>query len=142
MSASRSTRHEVGLFSSALLAGTLVCGGAGCSRKANAVACTVTYGGEARRLEFPATSDAYGVKAFDIAGRFRFTATYVREPWRAASINVYAYQQVDGGNVLLQEGKYTPPFSSRAGARYGFTGRQLVYSPAQRELEYWCELSP
>lgn len=114
----------------------------GCDRKSHAVMCTVTYGGEARRLEFPATANPYGVKAVDVAGRFRFKASYVREPWSAAAVNVYAYQQADDGDVLLQEGKYGPPFSLAGRGRYGFTGRQLVYSRQQRELEYWCELSP
>ncbi len=135
-------RCGMNLGSFALLAAALLAGGTGCARKANAVACTVSYGGEARRLVFPATTDPYRPKALDVAGRFRFKATYIREPWRAASINVYAYHQVDGKDVLLQEGKYTPPYALGAGARYGFTGRQLVYSPTERELEYWCELSP
>jgi len=135
-------RRGMALVSLAPLALALLGNGAGCARKAKAVICTVTYGGEARRLEFPATTDPYGVKALDVAGRFRFKATYIREPRSAASINVYAYQQVDGASVLLQEGKYAPPFLPRAGARYGFTGRQLVYSATERELEYWCELSP
>jgi hypothetical protein len=133
--------RRMALGSFALLAAALLAGGAGCARKANAVACTVTYGGEARRLEFPATTDPYGVKALDVAARFRFKVIYLREPLRAASVNIYAYHRVDGENVLLQEGKYAPPSSLRAGARYGFTGRQLVYSPTERELEYWCELS-
>ncbi|HEY3253039.1 MAG TPA: hypothetical protein VGJ91_03790 [Polyangiaceae bacterium] len=131
-------RHGTDLSSFALLAAALL---AGCARKPNAVACTVTYGGQAQRLQFPATTDPYRVKAIDVAGRFRFKASYLREPWRAASINVYAYQQVGDASVLLQEGKYTPPFSA-PGARYGFTGRQLVYSATERELEYWCELVP
>jgi hypothetical protein len=135
-------RRGLALGSFALLVAALLCGGAGCARRAKAVACTVTYGGEARRLEFPPTTDPYAVQALDIAGRFRFKVVYLREPRSAASINVYAYQQVDGANVLLQEGKYAPPFSLGARARYGFTGRQLVYSATERELEYWCELSP
>jgi hypothetical protein len=135
-------RRGVDFGSFAVLVATCLCG-ASCSRKTNALACTVTYGGEARRFEFPATTDPYSVRALDIAGRFSFKAVYVREPWRAASINIYAYQQVAGGNVLLQEGKYAPPFPSPGvGARYGFTGRQLIYSATERELEYWCELSP
>jgi len=113
-----------------------------CNRKPSAVVCHVTYGGEARHLQFPATDSPYTVKAIDVAGRFAFKAIYVREPWRAASINVYAYQCASSGDRLLQEGKYAPPFSSANAARYGFTGRQLVYSADQRELEYWCELSP
>jgi hypothetical protein len=114
---------------------------AGCGRTPHAVVCTVTYGGEAQRLEFPATTAPYGVKAVDVAGRFRFKAIYVREPWSAAAINVYAYRQAASGDVLLQEGKYGPASSRASEPRYGFTGRQLLYSPEQRELEYWCELS-
>jgi len=125
--------------SAALLALALI-GPLGCGRKPLPVVCHVTYGGEARRLEFPAADSPYTVKAIDVAGRFAFKAIYVREPWRAASINVYAYQRASNGDRLLQEGKYVPPFSSANAARYGFTGRQLLYSPEQRELEYWCEL--
>ncbi len=101
--------------------------------------CTCSYGGGERRVAFAATREPYRVQPVDVAGRFRFKAVYVRDPWRAASVNVYAYHQTDGADVLLQEGKYLPPFT---GGRHGFTGRQLVYSPTQRELEYWCELSP
>jgi len=115
----------------------------GCARKAPAVACTCSYGGVEQRLVFPATQSPYAVKAVDVAGRFRFKAIYLREPWRARGISLYAYHQADGGDVLLQESKYVPPLPTvTAGARYGFTGRQLVYSPTGRELEYWCELSP
>ena|SRR6478735_1486321 len=122
-----------------LVAGLL--GGAGCARKPDAVACTVTYGGESRRFSFPATDDPYAVQAVDIAGRFLFKATYIREPSRAASINLYAYERADDGDRLLQEAKYAPSPSLGVGARHGFTGRQLLYSQNQRELEYWCELS-
>ncbi len=104
--------------------------------------CTCSYGGVEQRLVFAATREPYRVQPVDVAGRFRFKAVYVREPWRAASVNVYAYHQAEGADVLLQEAKYLPPYTAvAAGGRYGFTGRQLVYSPAQRELEYWCELS-
>lgn len=115
----------------------------GCARRPHAVACTCSYGGEERRLSFPATRDPYATLPLDIADRFRFKAVYLREPWRAASVNVYVYAPSGGGDRLLQQGKYLPPFSASAsGGRFGFTGRQLVYSPEQRELEYWCELSP
>lgn len=110
-----------------------------CNAKPHAVVCRVTYGGEERRLEFPATSSPYTVEAATIAGRFAFKAVYLREPWLSASISVYAYQRTPAGDRLLQEAVYAPPFSLGAGARYGFTGRQLVYSYDQRELEYWCE---
>jgi hypothetical protein len=120
----------------------LLAGASGCTRQVAAVECTVVYGGEARRVQFPSTTEPYRVAPLDVAGRFRFKAIYVRDPWSAASISLYAYQQADAGDVLLHEAKYTPPFSPGKGRRYGFTGRQLVYSTEQRELEYWCELSP
>jgi hypothetical protein len=128
-------------FASAALLTLASIGSPACKRSPAAVVCYVTYGGEARRHSFPATDDPYAVKAIDVAGRFAFKAIYIREPWRAASINVYVYQRASSGDRLLQEGKYAPPFSSTTAARYGFTGRQLVYSAEQREFEYWCELS-
>jgi hypothetical protein len=125
-----------------LIACLSLAGAAGCTREVAAVECTVTYGGVAQRLQFPATTEPYRVLPQDVAGRFRFKAIYIREPWSAASIALYAYQQGEACDVLLQEAKYQPPFSPGRGARYGFTGRQLLYSAEQRELEYWCELSP
>jgi hypothetical protein len=125
-----------------LIACLSLAGAPGCTRQAAAVECTVTYGGAAQRLQFPATTEPYRVLPQDVAGRFRFKAIYLREPWSAASIALYAYQQGAAGDVLLQEAKYQPPFFPGKGARYGFTGRQLLYSAEQRELEYWCELSP
>ncbi|HYP90549.1 MAG TPA: hypothetical protein VEQ59_20405 [Polyangiaceae bacterium] len=113
----------------------------GCSAKPRAVACTCTYGGQAQRLLFAPTTDPYRVAARDVGARFRFKAVYLREPWLAASINVYVYARDEDRDVLLQEGKYAPPFAA-SGGRFGFTGKQLVYSSEQRELEYWCELSP
>lgn len=122
------------------LALSVVIGALGCGKNHAAVVCHVTYGGEAKRLEFPATNSPYGVKPVDIAERFAFKAIYLREPARARSISVYAYERSDAEDRLIQEGKYAPPFSVRAADQHGFTGRQLVYSRDQRELEYWCEL--
>ena len=125
------------------LAGCLTIFGAlGCSENSHVVACAVSYGGETKLLEFAPTQNPYAVKAIDIAGRFAFKAVYVRKPWLAASIHVYAYRATSSGPRLLQEGKYAPPFATTGDPRYGFTGRQLVYSNDQRELEYWCGLSP
>ena len=132
------------VFGLLCLGASLAClGTLACARRGPAVLCSCSYGGAEQRLVFPATRDPYRVKAVDIAGRFRFKVVYVREPWRAATVNVYAYHQADDRDVLLQEAKYSPPFAAAAGdGRYGFTGRQLVYSPTERELAYWCELSP
>lgn len=114
----------------------------GCGRRQASVVCHVTYGGEAHRLEFPATQSPYTVKPVDVAGRFAFKAIYLREPARARAISLYAYERTDTGDRLIQEGKYAPPFALRADENNGFTGRQLVYSRDQRELEYWCEVAP
>lgn len=116
-------------------------GALGCGKNPSVVVCHVSYGGEEKRLEFLATHSPYTVKAVDVAGRFAFRVIYLREPSQVPSINVYAYQRLEAEDRLLQEGKYAPPFSNGAGARYGFTGHQLVYSREQRELTYWCELS-
>jgi hypothetical protein len=114
----------------------------GCARKTPAVVCTCNYGGEVKRLVFPATREPYAVKSADIPERFRFKAVYLREPWSAASISIYAYHHSERGDVLLQEAKYAPPFSaSTSDGRFGFTGRQLLYAPDEHEFEYWCELS-
>ena len=112
----------------------------GCTQKTRAVACTCTYGGEVKRLVFPATLEPYALQPVDVGARFRLKVVYLREPWRAASVSVYAYARGAEQDVLLQQGQYLPPF--RANGRFGFTGRQLLYSPAQRELEYWCEIAP
>jgi hypothetical protein len=112
----------------------------GCSQKQSAIVCTSSYGGAAQRSVFPATSAPYAAKPVDVGSRFRLKVVYLREPWRAASVNVYAYARDGNRDELLQQGTYLPPFS--ASRRFGFTGRQLVYSREQRELEYWCELSP
>lgn len=114
-----------------------------CSRRPSAVVCSCSYGGVEQRARFAATREPYRVRPIDIGGRFRFKAVYVQEPWQSASIDIYAYSGTDGTDVLLHEGKYLPPFNAvAAGGHYGFTGRQLVYSPTQRELDYWCELAP
>ncbi|HYQ02199.1 MAG TPA: hypothetical protein VER96_26170 [Polyangiaceae bacterium] len=132
-------RHPMGFL---CFVGVALFGLLGCRREPPGVVCHVTYGGEVTRVAFAATANPYTVKALDVAGRFAFKVIYVREPWQAASISVYAYQRTSGGDRLLQEGKYARPFSPGGEARYGFTGRQLLYSTEQRELEYWCELPP
>ena len=115
----------------------------GCRQNTHSVACTCTYAGVAKRLVFPATREPYAVTPLDIGERFRLKVVYLRDPWRSASLNVYAYARSQDRDLLLQEGKYLPPFAaSTSGGRFGFTGRQLLYSAEQRELEYWCELSP
>ncbi len=97
--------------SAALLAFALL-GPLACGRKPSTVVCHVTYGGEVRHLEFPATDSPYTVKAIDVAGRFGFKAIYVREPWRAVSINVYADQREAAETGCCKRAKYVPPFSS------------------------------
>ncbi|HEX2870191.1 MAG TPA: hypothetical protein VHP33_03020 [Polyangiaceae bacterium] len=127
----------LGLGAVACLGGSIL----GCGKRQAAVVCHVSYGGEEQRLVFPATHSPYAVKAVDVAGRFAFKAIYLQEPFQARSIHLYAYDRTGTEDRLIQEGKYAPPFAEPAGAGYGFTGRQLVYSREQRELEYWCEVA-
>jgi len=136
MTITRAARHALAVW--------LACQGLlGCTQKTHAVVCTCSYGGQVQRLSFPATREPYRVVPQEIGERFRLKVVYLREPWRSASLNVYAYARGEDRDVLLQEAKYLPPYStSPSGDRFGFTGRQLVYSAEQRELEYWCELSP
>jgi hypothetical protein len=114
----------------------------GCGKKPDAVVCVVNYGGEARRLEFPATESPYTVKTVDVAQRFAFKAIYLREARQRDVISVYTYQQTSAGPRLLHEAKYKASLLAASGVAHGFTGRQLVYSSDERELEYFCQLSP
>jgi hypothetical protein len=84
--------------------------------------------------------DPYGVKELDVAGRFAIRFVYVTSPPDVASFRVYAYELGDDGPVLLQEGKYLPPFDTGTSpARRELTGRQLVYGRhLGRELAYSC----
>jgi hypothetical protein len=66
----------------------------------------------------------------------------VRQPWSAASINLYVYDARDTPPRILQEASYWPPFSAAGAASSGFTGQQMVYSSGEHELHYWCELAP
>jgi hypothetical protein len=115
---------------------------ASCARKTPPVVCTCNYGGELKRLEFPATRDPYVVKSIEIPGRFRFKAVYLRDTEAKASVSVYVYRHDEHGDVLLQEGKYTPRASTGTTEEAAFTGRQLLYAPDDHELEYWCAISP
>src|SRR4051812_36918310 len=115
--------HPRGGRSLAVSAALAALAASGCNRELPAGVFHVASGGAVKRLVFPASTETpYAVKPVDVAGRFSFKATYLREPWRAASINVYAYQRSSDGDSLLQESKYAPPFSAGTKARYGFTG--------------------
>ena len=117
-----------------------------------AVACTVTYGGEARRLEFPATSDPYAASALDVAGRFRFKASVSPRAAQRSVDQRLRLPAAEGGNVLLQEGKYTPPFSPAGGALWLYRAtarllgdraraRILVRAFAMSTLDGWRALT-
>ena len=107
-----------------------------------AVVCHVTYGGEEQLLRFEATRAPYRVEPRDISGRYRFKAVYVRQPWSAASINLYVYDSRASPPRILQQSCYLPPFSAPDSSGSGFTGLQMIYSSGEHELHYWCELSP
>jgi hypothetical protein len=64
---------------------------------------------------------------------------YVDEPADVAGVRVYIYYAGTDAPVLLHEGKYELLRSVHG--PYGFTGKQLMYDPGGRELEYFCEWS-
>lgn len=102
--------------------------------------CTFSASNQTKTVQIEPTQDPYGVKEIDVAERFSLRVVYVASPEDVASVRVYAYELGDDGPVLLQEGKYLPPFATGAApGRSELTGRQLVYGHhLGRELVYSC----
>jgi hypothetical protein len=101
--------------------------------------CEVTYAGATQVLQTGVVASAYEVAAVDIAGRFAFKPVMVGQGDRVAYIKLYVYRATDGDPVLVQQGKYLPPWP--AGAAQSLTGAQFIYAgPLQRELQYACRL--
>jgi hypothetical protein len=102
--------------------------------------CTYSASNVTRTVRVEPTQDPYAGKELDVAGRFALKFVYVASPEDVASFRVYAYELGDAGPLLLQEGKYLPPFATGAStARRELTGRQLVYGhELGRELAYSC----
>lgn len=102
--------------------------------------CTFVYGGTEESWAIEATSDPYTPTPITVGERFAFRAVYLKRPRDTASFNLYVYAKQDSELVLLQQLKYRPPYPrAGSGSRDGFTGRQFLYTPEDRELEYWCE---
>lgn len=113
----------------------------GCTRHEGSryVECTLKYAVTNSRIEVRSTTKPYEVAALPVGERFSFKAVLNDLPHEKGALNLYVYDRERGGEILLQEVKYTAPFpGSTANAEFGFTGHQFVYSPSGREFEYWC----
>lgn len=88
-------------------------------------------------------SDPYTVKSVDINGVFRFKAVFIGSEQHIDYIKLYVYyHQAKSQWVLLQQAKYTPPFSQATEPSVSLTGTNYLYSPQLgRELQYSCALS-
>lgn len=104
--------------------------------------CRYTYGGESRELVAQPVASPYTVPAVAVGSYFRFRVVFQNQPADLASVKVYVYADRDEGAVPLHQATYPYPPPAAAGARYGFTGRHLVYEPVRDgELEYWCRMA-
>lgn len=111
--------------------------------RAEQVLCHYTYGGETKTLVALPVASPYAVKAIDIGSFFHLRVVFQDRPAAIASIKTYVYGDRDDDPLLIQQATFPYPSASRAGAPYGFSGRQWVYEPMRDgELEYWCELTP
>lgn len=112
-----------------------------CSQNHKLPVCTFAYGGEQFVYHVPAVNDPYAPTPFSIAERFSFRGVYLTKPRQVASLNLYVFAELTDGPRLLTQLSYVPPYHAEAQLAhgYGFTGRQRVYAPNDRELEFWCE---
>ncbi len=113
--------------------------------------CEMTYAGTTQlyeaRLQHDTDADAgsdtggaYTIEAMDIGGRFRVKALLLGTMQTLNMIKLYIYYESDREPVLLQEVKYTAPFTY-SGTPYSLTGHNYLYSPPLgRELQYGCAL--
>lgn len=117
------------------------------SRASPSLVCEVSYGGQTQHITAQPVTDPYPVPSVDIAGRFRFKPVLVvgegdgvRHGVRR--VLVYVYRQAGEQAVLIQQGKYLPPFAlSDASGVQPLTGRQYLYAgELERELIYQCSL--
>lgn len=102
--------------------------------------CEVTYADATQVIEARPVADPYAVPSVEIGGRFYFKAVLVGSPEQAERILLYAYFNVEGRPVLIQQAKYLPPFPASP-KPVSLTGEQRLYAgPAERELIYRCTL--
>jgi hypothetical protein len=86
------------------------------------------------------TGGAYTTEAMEIADRFRFKAILLGDQQHLKTIKLYAYYETRRQPVLLQEVRYSAPFTLSS-TPYGLTGLNYLYSPPLgRELQYGCAL--
>ena len=106
--------------------------------------CNVTYAGASQSIEASPVADPYPVPSVDIGGRFRFKAVMVGSAAQLNLVTLYAYFNADSDAgtqpMLIQQGKYLPPFKAST-TPYPLTGEQRLYAGmAERELIYSCTL--
>lgn len=102
--------------------------------------CAVTYADATQVIEARPVADPYAVPSVEIGGRFFFKAVLVGSPEQAERVVLYAYFNVEGRPVLIQQAKYLPPFPASSGP-VPLTGEQRLYAgAAERELIYRCTL--
>ena len=109
---------------------------------AQQVICRYTYGGESHDVVAAPLASPYAVPAIQVGSYFKFRVVFRKAPRDLASIRVYVYGDRDDDAVPLHEAVYAYPPAQPRDARFGFTGRHLVYEPVRDgELEYWCRMS-
>jgi hypothetical protein len=108
---------------------------------ANEIACTLTSGGETTVVKVRPTAEPYRVEAVKVGSRFLFKAVWTDGPDDEAAVSIMVHHPAKDGPLPLHQLKYTPPWpATPPGARYGFTGRQVVYEPSvAADLQYWCD---
>ncbi len=133
----RSPRQALGRFCGLLF----FFGAAAASAQASPLLrCEVTYAGHTHVLTARPVRDPYHVEAVDVGGRFFFKTVMVGRADRIDHILIYAYLDQEPRPVIVQQGKYLPPFRVTA-QPYMLTGEQHVYAgPVERELIYTCWL--
>lgn len=108
------------------------------------VTCHVTYGGETRHIDAPATRDPLGVAPVSVGSYFLFRVVLQTQPADQAGVRIEAFADKDEGPAMIHQARYTPAQLRQAGRQRGsaggFTGWQTVYEPVRDgELQYWCE---
>lgn len=111
------------------------------------VRCEITYAAKTQILESRINDDpnidaggAYVNDGSEIADRFRVKAILLGSGQNLEVIKLYAYYETSRQAILLQEVKYTAPFTLST-TPYGLTGLNYLYSPPLgRELQYGCAL--
>ena len=123
-----------------------MCGGgvlfaSACAHARPQLRCEVTYAGATQAIVAEPVLHPYEVKPVDIAERFLFKVVMSAHKEKLQYVLIYVYLQQEQRPLLLQQVKYSSPFTNNA-SPYLLTGEQHVYGgPIERELIYRCWLS-